>query len=84
MSEIVMSFCQPDQKEVWVYGSTLMPPEWRAWECIAATKEGLAAKCIKDYKRVPYDCIPLQVPLMRIPSPHFENYCRSIFSGEEA
>ena len=52
---------------VWVYGSTGMPPEWRAWECLALSEAELARRCIQKYGRVPMDCVAKMAPLSSVP-----------------
>lgn len=70
--------------ELWVYGSTMMPPEWCAWECLASTEEALAKNCKFKYGRVPYDCVAKKVPAVSVPVKYLMQYASEIFKGEGA
>lgn len=53
--------------DVWVYGSTLMSPEWAAWGCLGYSEEELKRRCIDRYGRVPVDCVVKKVKRADVP-----------------
>lgn len=60
--------------EIWVYGSVYLGNDWKAWECLHETREGLAEKCIKDYGRIPSDVTPMLVPYKQVPEEHRKKF----------
>lgn len=56
---------------LWTYKSSLMPADWRAWDCLDFSRDGLEKKCMERYGRVSIDLSPVLVHENDIPDRAF-------------